>query len=148
NDGIEIFRNRMALREGPGATECQRLGRGAESLHTALLQSAPPTPGADPIIRVFPAWPREWDVSFKLLARGAFVISASMENGKIEFVEIESNAGGECRMMNPWGEAPVTVCRGDETSDAGGSLLKLATAKGERVVIVPKGAPKPSKKVS
>jgi hypothetical protein len=148
NDGIEIFRNRMALREGPGATECQRLGRGAEALHTALLQSAPPTPGADPIIRVFPAWPKEWNVSFKLLARGAFAVSASMQGGKIEFVEIESNAGGECRLVNPWGEVPVTVYRGGEKSEVGGLLLKLSTAKGESIVIVLKGSAKPSKNVS
>src|SRR5437899_3195547 len=37
----------MALREGPGATECKRLGRVAEALHAALLSSAPPPPGED-----------------------------------------------------------------------------------------------------
>jgi hypothetical protein len=100
--GVEIFRNRLALREGPGATECQRLGRGAEALHTALLQSAPPAPGQAPLIRVFAAWPKEWDVSFKLLARGAFLVSSSMHNGAIDSIDITSETGGEIAIVNPW----------------------------------------------
>src|SRR5262245_21643297 len=86
----KVFRNRMSQREGAGCTECERLGRASEALHTALLQSAPPAPGGDPIIRVFPAWPAEWDASFKLLARGAFLVSASIKSGKIESVHIDS----------------------------------------------------------
>ncbi len=147
-EGIEVFRNRFALREGPGATECERLGRAAEALHTALLQSAPPMPGADSIIRVFPAWPKEWDVTFKLLARGAFLISSSMQAGKIQFVEIRSSAGGECRLINPWGDGEVSVYRDEKILDgANGTLLKLSTSKGEQIALVPKGSPLPIKSI-
>ena len=143
-DGIEIFRNRFALREGPGATECERLGRGAEALHTALLQSAPPTPGDAPLIRVFPAWPKEWDVHFKLLTRGAFLISAAMKDSKITFVEIQSNAGGVCRLVNPWEAAKVSIYRDGKSAETiGGPLLELPTARGEHIVVVPQGSPLP-----
>ena len=94
NSAPGVLRNRMALREGPGATECERLGRVAEALHTALLHSAPPSPGEPPIIRILPAWPREWDADFSLLARGNFLVSASVEKGTLHAVEIESRAGG------------------------------------------------------
>ena len=143
-DGIEIFRNRFALREGPGATECERLGRGAEALHTALLQSAPPTPGDAPLIRVFPAWPKEWDVHFKLLTRGAFLISAAMKDSRITFVEIQSNAGGVCRLVNPWEAAKVSIYRDGKSAETiGGPLLELPTARGEHIVVVPQGSPLP-----
>ncbi len=131
-----IFRNRMSLREGPGATDCQRLGRAAEALHYALLQTAPPTPGGEPVIRLFPAWPKEWDASFRLLARGAFLITASIKNGSIESVQIESQAGGECRLVNPWPGATVKLRReGGAAEQSVGAVLKFPMRKGEKIVV-------------
>ena len=49
--------NRLTLREGPQALDAQRLGRAAEALQLALLQSAPGVPGGDSIIRLFPPGP-------------------------------------------------------------------------------------------
>jgi hypothetical protein len=130
----------MTLREGPQALDAQRLGRAAEALHLALLQSAPPSPGAAPIIRVFPAWPKEWDASYTLLARGAFLITSSMRQGQIGFVEIESQAGAECRLRNPWREGEVTLYRdGKKSENLQGSLLRFPTRQGERIVVVASG---------
>ena len=143
-----VLANRLELREGPGAIGCQRLGRAAEAMHEALLASAPPAPGKDPILHVFPAWPKEWDAQFTLLARGAFLVSASMEKGRIEFVEIRSQAGGECRLHNPWPNAAVTLYRGEKTEDLSGALLVFKTDKGESVTLAPKGAAPQPKKVS
>jgi hypothetical protein len=143
-----VLANRLELREGPGAIGCQRLGRAAEAMHEALLASAPPAPGKDPIIHVFPAWPKEWDAQFTLLTRGAFLVSASMEKGSIEFVEIRSQAGGECRLHNPWPNAAVTLRRGEKAEDLSGALLVFKTDKGESVTLAPKGAMPQPKKVS
>ena len=74
--------NRLTLREGPQALDAQRLGRAAEALQLALLQSAPGVPGGDSIIRLFPAWPDEWDAQFTLRARGGFVVTASKRAGR------------------------------------------------------------------
>jgi hypothetical protein len=65
-----VLANRMTLREGPQALDAQRLGRAAEALHLALLQSAPPGPGEDSVICLFAACPKEWSARFTLLARG------------------------------------------------------------------------------
>ena len=132
--------NRMTLREGPQALDAQRLGRAAEALHLALLQSAPPDPGGDPIIRVFPSWPKEWNASYTLLARGAFLVTSSIERGRIGFVELESQAGAECRLRNPWGESEVNLFRdGIKSEDMQGPLLRFPTRKGERIVVVASG---------
>jgi hypothetical protein len=127
-----VLANRMTLREGPQALDAQRLGRASEALHIALLQSNPPAPGEAPILRVFGAWPKEWDASFKLLARGAFLVSASMKGGRVEFIELESQAGSECRLRNPWGDAAMV--NGKRMT---GSLLTFPTRKGERVRVTP-----------
>lgn len=129
-----VLANRMDLREGPQTTSIQRLGRAADALHTALLQSVPPGPGKAPVIRVFPAWPREWDATFTLLARGAFLVSSSMTHGRIEFVEIQSRAGGECRLRNPWPGKPVTLSRNGRNAEGlAGSLLRFPSVRGETV---------------
>jgi hypothetical protein len=138
--GGGVLANRMTLREGPQALDAQRLGRAAEALHLALLQSSAPTPGSDPVIRVFPAWPKEWNASYTLLARGAFLVTSSIERGRIGFVELESQAGAECRLRNPWGEDEVTLYRdGKKSESLKGSLLRFPTRKGERVVVVKQG---------
>jgi hypothetical protein len=127
-----VLANRMTLREGPQALDAQRLGRAAEAVHLALLQSNPPAPGEDPVLRVFAAWPPEWDAEFRLLARGAFVVGARMKSGRVEFVELESLAGSECRLRNPWGDA--AMWNGKRVS---GSLLVFPTRKGERIRVTP-----------
>jgi Glycosyl hydrolase family 95 catalytic domain/Domain of unknown function (DUF5703)/Glycoside hydrolase family 95, C-terminal domain len=134
-----VLANRMTLREGPQALDAERLGRAAEATNLALLQSFPPSPGEDPILRVFPAWPKEWDARFTLLARGAFLVSSSMRNGRVEFVEIESQAGAECRLRNPF-KAAVTVYRdGRLAGTSNGDLLRLQTRQGERLILVAEG---------
>ena len=134
-NGGRPLKNRLSLREGHQAFDAQRLGRAAEALHLALLNSTPPAPGEDPTIRVFAAWPPEWDATFQLRARGGFVITASHQKGKVESVEILSDAGAPLRLHNPWGEAEVSVVRGAlPPLRLRGSVLTLPTKPGERVV--------------
>ena len=138
--GQGVLPNRLGMREGPGCLECQRLGNAANALHAALLQSAPPSPGKDSIIRVFAAWPGEWDAQFQLAARGAFLVSSSMEDGKIEFVEIQSQAGGKCRLYNPWPHTSVTLYRnGAKSEDVSGNLVAFDSSRDETIVLVPHG---------
>jgi len=139
--GARIFRNRLRLREGPGAIDCEHIGALTGGIHSSLLQSAPEAEGGDPVIQVFPSWPKDWDASFQLLARGGFVVASAQQGGRIESVEVQSQAGSECRLRNPWLEATVTLYRnGKKAEDLSGSLLKFPTSKGETVVVVPLGS--------
>jgi hypothetical protein len=134
-----VLANRMTLREGPQALDAERLGRAAEALHLALLQSNPPAPGEDPILHVFPAWPKEWNARFTLLARGAFLVSAGMNSGNIEFVEIQSQMGATCRLRNPY-PAGVDLYRDRKRSATlRESLLQVPTRKGETLLFLPVG---------
>jgi len=135
--------NRLSPEEAGGVTPgttIEAQGRAGEALQRALCQSVPAGPGEEPVIRVFPAWPKEWDAEYTLLCRGGFLVTSSMQNGQIEFVEVKSQLGGECRLRNPWGEDEVTLYRNDEEwTNMAGSLLKFNTCKGENIVVVKKG---------
>jgi hypothetical protein len=132
-----VLANRMSLREGPQALDAERLGRASEALHLALLQSNPPAPGEDPILHLFPAWPKEWNARFTLAARGGFVVTASMQHGRIESLELQSQAGAECRLRNPFDGSVVLHRDGRKAEILQGSLLRFATRKGERIAIGP-----------
>jgi len=108
--GYSSFRYRPFTLEGNFAA--------AAGLQEMLLQSYS---GA---IRVFPAIPDAWqDVSFeKLRAEGAFVVSAERRAGRVTFVEIRAEAGGTCRLENPFGEAAYGVKGLDE-----GDIRKIGT---------------------
>jgi hypothetical protein len=139
--GVGVLRNRLMLREGPGAIECERLGLAAAALHLALLQSVPPSPGKEPVNYIFPAWPKEWDARFTLAARDAFLITVSMKNGQIEFVEINSQKGGICRIQNPWPGTELIIYRnGIKAKNITGKLLVLNTEKGEKIILEQKGS--------
>jgi hypothetical protein len=132
-----VLANRMTLREGPQALDAERLGRAAEALHLALLQSHPPEPGEDPIVHLFPAWPTEWDARYSLYARGAFLVSAEIRQGRIESVEIASQAGAECCLRNPFSGSAVLYRDGRKSETLSGDLLRFPTAKGEKLAVKP-----------
>jgi hypothetical protein len=136
------LRNRLSLMEGYQGMGAQRLGNATEGLVLALCRATPPSPAGKTVIRVFPAWPKEWDAEYTLLARGNFLVTSSMRNGAVEFVEIQSQSGGECRLRNPWGDrADVSVYRdGTGWKDMGGALLTFDTSEGENFVIAQRGS--------
>ncbi len=135
-----ILANRMTLREGPGAIGVERLGRMAEAMHASLLQSNPPKPGGDPVVHVFPAWPKDWDAQYTLSARGGFLVTSSWKQQRVEFVELYSRAGRPCQLRNPWGVGSVTLYRNGKLAETmEGTLLRFATQREETLVVVPAG---------
>jgi hypothetical protein len=136
--GAQIFRNRMRLREGPGAIDCEHIAGLSMGIHSTLLNSTPDDDG-QPLIEVFgSAWPRSWDCAFQLLARGGFLVSSAVKDREIESVEINSQLGGSCRIKNPWPQSEVTLYRnGVKAETLSGDLLSFDTAKGESLLLVP-----------
>jgi hypothetical protein len=57
-------------------------GSGMIGLQEMLMQTV------DDKIVLFPAWPQEWDVDFKLHAPGNTTVEASLVNGKIEYLKV------------------------------------------------------------
>ncbi len=135
---IETMPNRMTLREGYQTTGVQNLGRMADALHYALINSAPPGPGQEPIIQLFPAWPEEWEADFRLLARGNFLVTASARAGKVTDLRLLSQSGSDCRILNPWTGSAVILYRNGKRSDKlKGAVLTFKTKSGESISLTP-----------
>lgn len=137
--GAQIFRNRLRLREGPGAIDAEHLAGLLNGVLASLLDSSP---GDDesgaPELRLFNGWPKDWDADFTLLARGAFTVSAAQAGGRIGPVTIVSHAGQPCHLRNPWGAGAVRLTRDDGTrTELAGAWLEFATKAGETVTLAP-----------
>jgi hypothetical protein len=132
-----LLRNRLSLGEGPQAMSAQHLGRASEALQLALLQSAPPAPGEDAVLHLFPAWPADWDADYRLHARGGFVVEAAVERGKVTRLELRSKAGAPCRLRNPFPGAVTLHRDGRPAETLTGAYLTFATRKGEQIALIP-----------
>jgi hypothetical protein len=138
--GARIFRNRLRLREGPGAIDAEHIAGLASGIHATLLSSHPEALTEEPV-SLFNQWPKDWDAAFTLLARGGFVVSSAQRDGTVPLVEIRSQRGGTFRLRNPWpGRAATLYRNGERDENLTGDVLSFATSRDEAVVLVPDGA--------
>lgn len=141
-DAFKPMANGMAMFEGPNAHSIEHLGILTHTLQEGLLQSVSPRPAEPEIISVFPAWPTEWEASFRLLARGGFLVTAAIRNGHVEFVEIQSRLGETCRLRNPWGEPCLVTEIGGAAREQAGDILRFDTRQSKLYRVLPKNRPK------
>ena len=88
-------------------------------------------------IRLFPNWPMEKDAEFfTLRAAGAFLVSAALNNGTVQSVNIEAEAGGKLKIMVPWKAGGTLSTDGNKRKIAAG-LLEIQTVKGEKLLLQP-----------
>ncbi|MBN2130987.1 MAG: glycoside hydrolase N-terminal domain-containing protein [Sedimentisphaerales bacterium] len=97
----------------------------AAGLQEMLLQSYSGT------VRAFPAIPADWqDVSFTTLrAEGAFLVSATREDGLVRAVEVTAEKGGLLRLENPFAAAAFDVSgarRSDVTKQDGELVVTMS----------------------
>lgn len=129
--------NGMSLFEGPTAASVEHLGLLTTTLQDALLQSVSARPGEPDVIHVFPAWPKSWNASFRLLARGGFLVSSKFDRGAVVEIEIESRRGEECRLMNPWNRLCIVQDVDGPSRVLEGDLLRFTTTRGSQYWIRP-----------
>jgi alpha-L-fucosidase 2 len=91
------------------------------------------------VLRLFPVWPKDKDARFATLrARGAFLVSAELKDGVVRHVEIHSEKGRACTLINPWPGRSVTVTRSNgKTETISGGRLAIHTQTGENLLILP-----------
>jgi len=129
--------NGFSLFEGHQAQSIEHLGCITTALQEALLQSLSPRPGQPEVLSVFPAWPKGWDASFRLLARGGFLVTAAISNGEVEFIEIESRLGETCRLRNPFSKPCLIGEVGGTIQEMDGAILCFDTERGKHYRILP-----------
>ena len=92
----------MLFLHGGGCLENSSIA--CTTLNEMVLQSY------EGIIRFFPVWDRDIDCSFRdLRADGAFLVSASIKDGKIDGIKILSEKGRKIRIENPFERAEVSA---------------------------------------
>jgi hypothetical protein len=134
DNGFSLFEQ---VTPGYQAHSIEHLGLLTMALQEALLQSVSPRPGEPEIIAVFPAWPREWDAEFRLLARGGFMVQARFAAGTVEWVTVHSRRGETCRLRNPWG-CPCTVApQPGPSQEHEGEVLSFETQAGVTYEVSP-----------
>jgi hypothetical protein len=107
---------------------------GAQSILDMLIQSW----GGK--IRVFPALPTNWkNVSFhKLRTEGAFLVSASMKNGEIQFIQLHSLMGEPCILKFTMNHPPQIISERDLNYEwLKEDELRIDLNKGEKAIIYP-----------
>ena len=95
------------------------------------------------IIKAFPNWTGD-DASFvRLCTEGAFLVSSSMKDGKVEGVELTSQAGGDVTIVNPWGNVKVYDSNGKSiaftrgmTKNTNEETITFKTTKGATYTLV------------
>jgi hypothetical protein len=75
----------------------------------------------------------EKDAEFhNLRAVGAFLVSASLKNGKVEKIEIVSEAGSPLKIILPWKNSTITNRKGKMQLTS--SEVDIVTVKGEKII--------------
>jgi hypothetical protein len=88
-------------------------------------------------IRMFPNWPMDKDAEFEnLRAAGAFLVSASLKNGRTNRIEIVSEAGGFLKIILPW-KSGGTIIRGTDKKAITNNAMEIETTKGEKITFQP-----------
>jgi hypothetical protein len=130
--------NGMSLFEGPTAASVEHLGLLSMTLQEALLQSLSARPGDPEVVRVFPAWPPGWNASFRLLARGGFLVASEIRDGEVLFIDVESRLGEECRVRNPFGGECLLTEADGPPQPVSGDVVRFPTAAGSRYRLSPR----------
>ena len=97
--------------------------------------------GHQDIVRVFPVWPCTWDARFhQIRVEGAFLVSASLQDGEVGPVTLRSEQGRDLTLRNPWGDRPVEVKSSvGDRQVLQGALLRMKTVPGGEYRFAPAG---------
>jgi alpha-L-fucosidase 2 len=125
--------NNMAIYHNGGGIE--NLNVTPSGLDEMLLQSFQND------VKVFADWPANATAKFgDLLADGDFLISSSIANNSVQYVQAVSQAGGNYVFTNPWpGQSMEYYDNGTDEGTLSGTKITLSTTAGETIDLAPAG---------
>jgi alpha-L-fucosidase 2 len=125
--------NNMAVYHNGGGIE--NLNVTTSGLDEMLLQSFQND------VKVFADWPANTTAKFgDLLADGDFLISSSIANNSVQYVQAVSQAGGNYVFTNPWpGQSMEYYDNGTDEGTLSGTKITLSTTAGESIDLAPAG---------
>ena len=91
----------------------------------------------DGTIRLFPDWPLDKNAEFhNLRAAGAFLVSATLKDGRVSGIEITSEAGARLKIFLPWKNGGTVISQQDK-SKINDVYFETDTKKGEKIYFKP-----------
>jgi hypothetical protein len=92
-------------------------------------------------VKVFPDWPTDSNAKYgDLLAYGDFLVSSSIQNNTVQYVQAASQAGGAYTFTNPWpGQSIEYYDNGTDEGTLSGTEITLSTTSGETIDLAPAG---------
>jgi hypothetical protein len=97
----------------------------------------------DGVIRINPAFPKEWDVDGQVFVRDRTKVDVSLANGTVQQVIIEAGSTGPVKLRNPWagnseaGSAVTVIAEGQAVRKLTGPMLEFSAVAGRRYLLVP-----------
>ncbi len=105
----------------------------AAALQEALVQDY------DGVIRINPAFPKEWDVDGQVAVRGKTKVDVWLRDGAVQAVNIEAGTTGPLKVRNPWGKSAVDVVSSGRSKVAlEGATLEFSVLAGQSYRLEPR----------
>jgi alpha-L-fucosidase 2 len=115
----------------------------AAALQEALVQDY------DGVIRINPAFPKEWDVDGQTAVRGKTKVGVRLSGGTVQRVTIEAGSTGRLKVRNPWAGSSITgsvagsavevTAQGQPAMKLDGATLEFSVTAGMRYLLMPAG---------
>ncbi len=107
----------------------EQIGVVAAALEEALVQDY------DGLVRIAPAWPREWDADGVVNIQHNSKIDVQIRHGEASMVTLESGFSGTMRFRNPWQGQAVEILSGNEdrvsAADVKGPVIEFQVESGK-----------------
>ena len=89
------------------------------------------------VLRVFGVWPKDRDARFyHIRTWDAFLVSSALQDGQVQYVELLSERGRPCTIVNPWPGRAVQLYRNDGPAERlQGPRVTFPTAVNETIVL-------------
>jgi len=113
-------------------------GHGTESVANLEYINASMLQSQEGFLRLFAGWPKPKAKFKRLRAQGAFLVSSELINGEVSYIEIYSEQGKNCSVLNPWPGYSVTIenLRKEQVEySMSGDKINFSTRPGETYYI-------------
>lgn len=109
----------------------EQIGVLTASLQEALAQDY------DGLLRILPAWPKEWDVTGTVFIRHQSKVTVDFRSGSLAPVALESGFTGSMHVRNPWPGESVEIHNGTQLIPIhrNTNVLEFTVEKGHRYLL-------------
>jgi alpha-L-fucosidase 2 len=106
----QLYPSGLAQLYGPPEFYVEQVGVVADALQNGLVQDY------DGLVRILPAWPRDWDADGTVVVRHGQRIHLQIRQGKIITLGVEAVKTADIEIRNPWPGQAVDMISEDRTT--------------------------------